>query len=90
MFHNAPETIVGKTSLCNKTMDVRIPFKRSAECVKDTDKSRDKIFGFIDFVKHVHNNAADSLKQAVKKVAVFQKERSKFFIDSENTVSVVH
>ena len=39
-------------------------------------------------MKHVHNNAADSLKKAVEKRTVFQKERTKFFINGKNTVSV--
>ena len=42
--------------------------------MKDADKPRDKVFGLIDVMEHTHDDAADSLKKAVQKGTVFQKE----------------
>lgn len=39
-------------------------------------------------MKHAKNYTSDSRKKTVEKSAVFEKERSKFFGDSKNTVSV--
>ena len=88
MFYTTPEAIVRETSFRNKTMDVRIPFQRTPKGMQDTDETRDKIFGLIDFMKHIHDNAADSLKEAVEKGTVFQKEMAKFLIHGKDTVSV--
>ena len=88
MFYITPKSIVRKTAFCNKTMDMRVPFKGTTKGMKDTDKTWDKMFGFVDFVKHLHNNDTNSLKKAVEKGTVFQKERTKFFVNGKNAVSV--
>ena len=31
VFNNSPKAVIGEATLCKETMDVRIPFKRSAE-----------------------------------------------------------
>jgi hypothetical protein len=69
-------------------MNVRIPFQRSAKSMKDTNKARNKVLTFVYSVEHLKNNAADSLEKTVKKGAVFQKERAKFFINGKNAVAV--
>lgn len=56
--------------------------------MKHTDKSGDKVFGFIHFVKHAKNNTADSVEKAVQKRTVFQKEGSQFFVNGKDTVAV--
>ena len=51
-----------------------IPFQGPAKGMEDADKARAKVFGLIDFIKHVGDNNADSLEKAVKEGAVFQEE----------------
>lgn len=65
-----------------------IPFKGASKGVKDTDKARDKIFTFIQFVKELHDDTADSLKKAVEQGAVFQEKRTQFLIYSKNEMAV--
>ena len=52
MFYNTPEAIIRKTALGNQAVNVRVPFQRPPERVKDTDESGDKIFGLIYVMKH--------------------------------------
>ena len=47
-------------------MNVRVPFERTAEGMKNTDKTRDKVFGIVEVMKHTKDNTADCLKEAVK------------------------
>ena len=56
--------------------------------MKDTDKARDKIFGFVQGEKEFFDDIRNSLKEAVKQVAVFQKEMPKGLVDREDKMSV--
>ena len=74
MFYSPPESFVREAAFCDEAVDVGIPFQGPAKGMKDADKARDKVFGLIDFIKHVGDNNADSLEKAVKEGAVFQEE----------------
>ena len=56
--------------------------------MKDADKSRSKVFGFIHFRKHAKDNVSDRRKQKIEKFAITKKENTQLFRDCENTVSV--
>ena len=56
--------------------------------MKDTDKARDKIFGFVQGEKEFFDDIRNSLKEAVKQVAVFQKEMPKGLVDREDKMSM--
>lgn len=47
-------------------MDIRVPFKRTTEGIKDADKARDKIFRFIDGKEKFFNDIGDCMEKAVK------------------------
>jgi len=55
-------------------MDMRVPLQRTAKGMQYRDEARGIVFGFVLFVKHVKYNTADSLKEAVQKRSVFEKE----------------
>ena len=65
---------------------MRIPFQRATEGMKNTDETWDKVFGFIDVMKHTEDNTADSLKKAVKERAILKKEMAKIFINGKNAM----
>lgn len=88
VFYIAPESVVRISAFGKKTVDVRVPFERTAESMKDTDKARDKIFGFVQGEKEFFDDIRNSLKEAVKQVAVFQKEMPKGLVDREDKMSV--
>lgn len=88
VFYNPPEAVIRETALGKETMDVWIPFQRSAEGMKDTDKAGDEVSAFIHFVEKSENDTADSLKEAVKQGTVIQKERTQVFINGKNEVPV--
>ena len=58
--------MVTKATFRNETMDVRIPFEITAESMKDENKTRDKIFGFIDVKKQTGNDRVNSPKKTVE------------------------
>ena len=74
MFFSPPESFVREAAFCDEAVDVGVPFQGPAKGMEDADKARDKVFGLIDFIKHVGDNNADSLEKAVKEGAVFQEE----------------
>ena len=56
--------------------------------MKDHDKARSEIHGFILFEKQAGNNAVYSMKKAVKERTVMQEKYAELFIDGKNTMSV--
>lgn len=56
--------------------------------MKNADEARDKVFGFIDVMKHMKDNTADGLKKAVKERAFFEKKMAKFFINDKNAMAM--
>jgi hypothetical protein len=67
---------------------MRIPFEISAKSMKDTDETRGKKFRIVIFMKHACYNTVNGGKKAIKKRAVFQKEREECSCNGKNTVSV--
>ena len=53
MLYSPPESIVREAALCDEAVDMRVPFQGPAKGMEDADKARDKVFGLIDFIKHV-------------------------------------
>ena len=47
MLNIPPKPIIRETAFSNEAMNVRIPFKGSAERVEDTNNTRDKVFRFV-------------------------------------------
>lgn len=45
-----PEAAIGETTLGKETMDMRVPFQRSAESMEDTNEARDKVSVFVEFL----------------------------------------
>lgn len=88
MFYGTPETIIRQSTFRDEAMDVRIPFQRATKGMEDRDEAGGIAFGFVLFMKHVKNDAADSLKETIQKRTVFQKERPKVLIDGKNTVTM--
>ena len=56
--------------------------------MKNADKSRSKVFSFINFGKHTKDNITNRMKQTIQKRPVIQKIRAKLFRDSENTMAM--
>ena len=88
MINSTPEPIIRQSSFRDQTMDMRVPLQRASKSMQDRDETRCIVFGFILFVKHVENNTADGLEEAVEKRTVFEKEGAQIFVNGKNTVSV--
>ena len=86
----APKPVITITAFGNQTMNMRIPFKVSAESVKNHNKARCEIFGFIDLEKHAGDDTGNSMKKAVKKRTVVKEERAEVFINGKNTVPMLY
>lgn len=88
MVNDTPKPIVRESPFRNKAMNVRIPFKRAAKGVENTDKARDKVFRFVYLVKHTKYNTADSVKQTIQKRTVLKKKETELLVNGQNTVAV--
>lgn len=88
MLYRPPEAVIRIPALRNQAMNVGVPFKRSPECMKYTDKTGDKVFGLVDLVKHTENNTANSVKKAVQKRTVLEKKGTQFFVNGKDTMAV--
>lgn len=56
--------------------------------MKDHDKARSEIQGFILFKKQAGNNAVYGMEQAVKERTVMEEKRAELFVNSKNTMAV--
>lgn len=65
MSNSTPDGIIAGSTFSNKTVNMRIPLKTSAESVKNTDETGNKSFGFIKVKEHTKNYTSDSNKKAV-------------------------
>lgn len=83
-----PESVVTVAAFGNEAVDVGIPFQVPAKGVEDHDKTGSEIHGFVLFKKHAGNNAANSMKKAVKEGAVIQKKIAELLINGKNTMPV--
>lgn len=88
IFYSAPKTIVRIPAFRKKAMDMWVPFQRAAEGMEDTDKTGDKVFGFVQGIKKFPEDIRNSLKEAVKQVTVFEEKRAEGFVNGEDEVPV--
>ena len=88
MFDNTPRRNIACTAFRDQDVDMGIPLKASTESVQYANESRGKIFGFVDFTKHIQDGLTNSIKKTVQKIPVFSKKYAKFFWDCENTMPV--
>ena len=51
-------------------MDMRIPLQTAAESVKNADKAGSKALSFTELTKHIKDNVANGMKEAVKQRTV--------------------
>ena len=56
--------------------------------MKNTDKSRSKVFGFIHFGKHTKDNISNRMKETIEQGSILKEINTKFFRDSEDTMTV--
>jgi len=83
-----PEAVIGKPAFGEKAVDVGIPFKRASEGMEDADKTRNKVFGSVQGEKKVFDDIGNSIKEAVKQVAVLEKERPEGFVNRKDEMPV--
>lgn len=88
MFNSFPEAVIRETAFSKKTVDMWVPFERSAEGMKDADETGDKVSAFIHFMEESEDDTAYSLKKAVKEGTVKEEERAQVFIDGKNEMSM--
>ena len=70
MGNITPETVITVAAFRDKAVDMGIPFQIPAKGVKNHNKSRSKILGFIEFVKHTADHAGNRVEKAVKKSGI--------------------
>lgn len=75
VFNGAPEAVVGISAFGKKTVDMRVPFKRSSKGMEDANKTGDKIFRFVQGEKEFFDDNRNGLKKAVEQVTVLKEKR---------------
>ena len=65
-----------------------VPFKVSAESVKNTDKTGCKMLRFVHIVKQSQNGRTDSREKTIQQRTVFIEEDAEILINSENTMTM--
>lgn len=86
IINSTPEPVIGITTLSKEAVDVWVPLKRAAEGMEDTDKTRDKIFRFIEGEKKMLNDIRNSFKEAVKEVTVIKEKLTEGLVNGEDKV----
>ena len=67
---------------------MRIPLKRAPKGMKDTNKTGNKILGFVQGEKELLYDIGNGLKQAVEEEAVFKEKMAEGIVNREDKVSV--
>ena len=62
----SPRSKSTNTAFRDKAMNMGIPFKVSAEGMKNTNETGSKALGLVFLVKHTSNNRVDGIKEAVE------------------------
>ena len=83
-----PKAVIAIAALGNEAVDVGIPFQVATKCMKNHNKAGSKIFGFINFMEHRMDDAADRMEKTVKQGAIIEKKIPEIVIDSKNAVAV--
>lgn len=76
VFHMPPMKRITNSAFRNETMNMRIPFKISAKCMKDADEARSEALGFIDIMKHTSNNTVNCRKKATEEGTISKEKRT--------------
>lgn len=63
-------------------------FQAHAKDVEDINKTGRKVFGFVAFMKHTQDNAADIGEEAMQKKATIEKESAELSGDGKSTVTM--
>ena len=83
------EIVIDIVVFRDKAVNMQIPFPIPAKSMKNHNKSRSKIWGFIEFVEHTADHTGNRVEKAVKKIGIVQKKMSEVFINSKNAVPVL-
>ena len=57
--------------------------------MEDQNKARSVVHGSVKFIEDTQDDTVNGMKEAVKKVTVFQKKMTQVLINSKNAVSVL-
>lgn len=88
IFHIAPETVIRISAFGEKAMDMGIPFKGASKGMKDANKTRDKIFGFVQGEKEFFYDVRNRLKKAVEQVSVVKEKMTEGFVNGKDKMPV--
>lgn len=69
-------------------MDVWIPFERASKGMKNADKARDKVFGFIQGEKEFFDDIGNSLEEAVEQVTVLKEKMAQGIVNGKDKMPV--
>lgn len=69
-------------------MDVWIPFEGSSKGMKNADKARDKVFGFIQGEKEFFDDIGNSLEEAVEQVTVLKEKMAQGIVNGKDKMPV--
>ena len=67
------EIVIDIVVFRDKAVNMQIPFPIPAKSMKNHNKSRSKIWGFIEFVEHTADHAGNRVEKAVKKIRIVEK-----------------
>lgn len=88
VFNSAPEAVVGISAFGKKAVDMGIPLERASKGVKNTNKARNEIFGFVEGEKEFFNNIRNRLKKAVKQVTILKEKMAEGLVNGKDQVPV--
>ena len=71
-------------------MNMRIPFKISAEGVKNTNEAGSEFHGHIILMKQAQNYTSDSRKEKIEQRTVGKKKVTKNGVDGKNAMAVIY
>lgn len=83
-----PNAVIRKTAFSKEAVDMWVPFEWPSKGMKDADKPRDKVFGFIEGEKEFFDDVGNSLKETIEQFTILKEKMAQGIVNGKDKMPV--
>ena len=88
VFNAFPRSNASDSDFGNENVNMRIPLQATPKGMKNTDKTRSKMFSLVEFAEHTKNDIANRMKKTIEQRTISAEKDTKLLWDGKNAMSV--
>ena len=88
VFNAFPRCDTTDSDFGNENVNMRIPLQATPKGMKNTDKTRSKMFSLVEFAEHTKNDVANRMKKTIEQRTISAEKDAKLLWDGKNAMSV--